>query len=93
MEPLSEIVSRAWGDSDFKARLISDPAAVFTEAGISVKEGTELRMVEDTESVRHFVLPAQPDGEELADAVLESASSGATTPGVLGIFSHMDQGG
>ena len=76
----SDIVARAWSDPDFKARLVSDPAAVLAEEGIAVQEGTELRVVENTDSIRHFVLPAHPGDEQLADAVLERVSGGMIDP-------------
>ena len=73
----ARIVSRAWSDPEFKARLISDPGAVFAEAGIPVPEGAELRVVEDGNEVRHFVVPAPPaDASELSDKELEKVAGG-----------------
>jgi hypothetical protein len=69
----SQIVARAWCDADFMQRLLSDPRAVLAENDLEVPPGTEVEVVlgthvkvDDTGSVRRFVLPAEaPD--ELTD--------------------------
>ena len=76
-EATAKIISRAWSDPEFKARLIGDPSAGFAEAGIPIPHGVELRVVEDTAEVRHFVLSERPDDPELADETLEKISAGA----------------
>jgi hypothetical protein len=77
----SQIVARAWCDADFMKRLRSDPRAMLAEHGldvpadtdVQVDEGTEAK-VEDTDAVRHFVLPANPPDdlmeEDLAGEVI-----------------------
>ena len=72
----ARVVAQAWSDPEFKARLISDPEAVLAEAGIPVPEGVELRVVEDTVNMRHFVLPGRPEDDELVDEVLERITAG-----------------
>jgi hypothetical protein len=59
----SQIVARAWADQEFKARLLTDPDAVLRENGIDVEGGARALVVEDTERVRHFILPPSPAGE------------------------------
>jgi hypothetical protein len=51
------IVARAWHDDAFKARLIASPNDVFKEFGVDVT-GVTLKIVEDTATERHIVLPA-----------------------------------
>ena len=74
------LVSEAWSDEDLKQRLIADPANVLQEHGIEVPEGIELKVMEDTDEVRHLVLPASPsDGlsdEELTCSVGFDSFSG-----------------
>lgn len=53
----AELLQRVWEDDAFKARLKADPRAVMTEMGIPVPEGVELRVVEDTDTVKHLPLP------------------------------------
>ena len=74
------IVARAWADADFKSRLLSNPDAVMREHGLEPPAGAEIRVIEDSEGVRHFVLPASPSGdlseEELSPAVGADSFSG-----------------
>ena len=77
-EAAAKIVSRAWSDPEFKARLLSDPAAVFELEGILIPDGVEVRAVEDSTDLRHFVLPAAPaDVGELTDEALETIAAAA----------------
>ena len=63
----SQIVARAWCDDAFMQRLLSDPRAVLAEHGLEGLPGMEVEvvlgtevMVDDTDTVRRFVLPANP---------------------------------
>lgn len=58
-----QIVARAWADEAFKERLLLEPKAVLREHGLEVAPEIVVKVVEDTEGVRHFVLPANPIGE------------------------------
>jgi hypothetical protein len=68
------LVARAWSDEDLKERLIENPRSVLEEFGIDVPDDVELRVVEDTDEVRHLVLPASPT-DDLEDEDL-TASTG-----------------
>ncbi|MBD2287819.1 NHLP leader peptide family natural product precursor [Microcystis wesenbergii FACHB-1317] len=76
-----EIVARAWRDEAFKQQLLSNPKAVLTEAGMSVPEGTQLQIVEDTPTLRHLVLPVASAGGSLtlSEAELELMAGGDST--------------
>jgi hypothetical protein len=65
----SQIVAQVWADEDFKQRFLDNPRGVLAEYGIETPEGVDLRVVEDTPEVRHFVLPPPP-AEELTDEPL-----------------------
>jgi hypothetical protein len=52
-----EVVAKAWSDESFKERLKQDPHGVLAEHGIEVPQGTQVNVVEDTDSVQHLVLP------------------------------------
>ncbi len=56
----AKVVAKAWADVAFKEKLISDPAAVLKAEGIEVPQGVNLKVVEDTATVRHLVLPVLP---------------------------------
>jgi hypothetical protein len=57
------IIARAWADDEFKNQLLANPKAVLREHGIELPATIEVRLVEDTPEVRHFVLPASPSGD------------------------------
>ena len=53
----ARVVARAWADSDFKARLLSDPREALAELGIDLPENTpHLAVVENTEDVHNLVV-------------------------------------
>ena len=66
-----QLVSRAHRDEPFKRRLLADPIAAAEEAGIQVpyefKARSKIRVVQDTDSVRHLVLPVSPGDRAAAD--------------------------
>jgi hypothetical protein len=73
-----KVIATAWSDDDYKARLVADPAAVLSEAGVDLEEGVSIKVVEDTADVRHFVLPAAPAEGELSEDALEQVAGGTT---------------
>ncbi|MBI5524049.1 MAG: NHLP leader peptide family natural product precursor [Desulfarculus sp.] len=56
----AKVVARAWADEIYKKKLISDPAVVLKAEGIEVPQAAQLKVVEDTTTLRHLVLPAMP---------------------------------
>jgi hypothetical protein len=73
-----QVVAQAWSDEAFKRRLLAEPATVMREQGLDVPPGVELRVVENTGTVAHLVLPAKPAEGELSEAQLERAAGGMT---------------
>ena len=71
----AKLVARAWTDEAFKAKLLADPAAALKEAGIEVPDGMTVKVVENTDTVFHLVLPPKPD-VELSDEDLEELAAG-----------------
>jgi Nitrile hydratase, alpha chain len=83
-----KVISQAWADPSYKARLLADPASVLAESGVALPPGVEIRAVENTASVVYLALPAKPS-EELSDDALEAVAGGSTagsagTVGTLG---------
>lgn len=76
---IGQIVSKAWSDPVFKQRLLANPASIAREYGLEVPAGIELRVVEDTDSVHHVILPPKPSSRELSDAQLEQVAGGLAT--------------
>ena len=53
----ARVVARAWVDSDYKARLLSEPMSALREMGYSLPETTpQLEVVENTPDVHHLVV-------------------------------------
>ena len=73
-------------DPDYRANFDSDPVAAVAEHGIEVQPDSELRVVEDSDEVFHFVFP--PDfNAKMGDEVLDMAAGGGKcfAQGVAGI--------
>jgi Nitrile hydratase, alpha chain len=82
-----KLVARAWCDPAFKAKLIADPQAVLREAGMAVPAGATVKVVENTGTHLHFVLPPKPVGQ-LSDEALDEVAGGAgPIPGKTGFWS------
>ena len=73
---IEKIIATAWMDEGFKQRLLSDPAASLKEEGVEMPPGVEVRIVEDTETVQHLVLPMKPSSQELSDEELVGVAGG-----------------
>ena len=74
----TELFNRAWTDDAFAARLESDPKAVLAELGGQVGDDVEIRVVRDTEAVKHLHIPAAPSEGEVTDGDLLGAQGGST---------------
>jgi len=74
--PLGKVIAKALQDEAFKQQLITDPAAVLKVEDIEIPAGLTVKVVADTESVRHIVLPAVGKGELSADELDGVAGAG-----------------
>jgi len=74
-----KVVAKAWGDHDFKAKLLADPKTVLKENGVAIPEDVELRVVENTEEIVHLILPPVPTGQ-LSEEELEKVAGGEIAP-------------
>jgi hypothetical protein len=75
-----KLVARAWRDPAFKAKLIADPQAVLKDAGMAVPAGATVKVVENTGTHFHFVLPAKPSGALSDEELDRAAGAGVTGP-------------
>jgi hypothetical protein len=73
------IITKAWADDAFKNKLLSDPAATLRAEGVEVPTGLDVRVLEDTAEVVHYVLPRRPG--ELSDVELDGVAGGASSSG------------
>lgn len=56
----ADIVAKYYGDPDFKAKMDADPTATLQAEGWKVPEGKSIKLLFDTDNLRHVVLPT-PD--------------------------------
>lgn len=54
------IVAKAWTDDQFRTALIANPDKVLAENGFQIPAGLGFQIVEDTDTVRHLILPPRP---------------------------------
>lgn len=79
-EALATIQSKAVKDAAFRAELKKDPkAAVEKLLGVKVPQGLSIKVVEDSSSAVHLVLPPA-DAGALGDKELRSVAGGANIP-------------
>src|SRR5437899_3257117 len=71
-----QLVSRAWADAAFKAKLLADPAAVLKENGLAPPAGKQIKVVENTDKVIYLILPTQPSAAELSEEELQRVAGG-----------------
>jgi len=70
------LVADAWADDALKQRLLSDPAAVLKERGITTPPNVQIKTIEDTANVMHLVLPMKPAAAELSEEELSTVAGG-----------------
>ena len=82
IEPMAgKVMKLALADEAFKTKLLSDPKSAIAEAmGLTLPESLEIRVYEDTPTVKHLVLPVNPFNSELSDADLELVAGGKLSP-------------
>ena len=81
----SKLIEKAMQDPAFRAKLVADPKAVIEkELGRKLPDGVSVRVLEDSASAVHLVLPPAPAKGQLSDAELESVAGGAAPTFVCG---------
>ena len=64
---IASVVAEALESEEARRRLIDDPAAVLTGAGLVIPEGVKVVVHENTEDTFHLVLPSRPGPEQELD--------------------------
>lgn len=84
------LYARFHGDATFRNRLETDGSAMLREIGYVLPPGIEAKVVANTPTLVHFVLPPDPN-TELGDEALSVVSGGSTagTAGSLGTLSSV----
>lgn len=78
---MQQMVVRCWTDAEFKTQLLADPVAILQTQGVQVPVGVQVRVVQDSDQVVHWVLPSRPS--ELSDAALAAVAGGRALRGDL----------
>ena len=72
----TKILSKAAEDGEFRTRLLTDPrATISTELGMTIPEGFDVAVHEDSGTTAHLVLPPSP---ALTEAELEKVAGGVS---------------
>ena len=64
----AEVIAKAWKDGAYRDRLLADPNAVFTEAGVTIPAGTTVKVLPNSENVHHIVIPAADRWAEVEES-------------------------
>ncbi len=62
-EVKSAAIAKAWEDPAFKLRLLENPPEALKELGAELAKGAELKVMEDTPELHHWVIPMPPPGD------------------------------
>jgi nitrile hydratase subunit alpha len=67
----------------YRSRTVSDPRGVLREFGLTLRDGTEVRVVDSTADMRYLVVPRRPDGTDSLDE--EELASLVTRDSMIGV--------
>lgn len=59
----ADIVAKYYGDPDFKAEVDADPTRILKAEGLEIPEGAKVKLLFNTESLLHIVLPGPLEGQ------------------------------
>ena len=59
----ADIVAKYYGDPDFKAEVDADPTRILKAEGLEIPEGAKVKLLFNTESCLHIVLPGPIEGQ------------------------------
>jgi len=83
----AKVIAKAWADDAYRQRLNDDPGGVLADACITVPAGVELRVVENTSTVVHLVVPTAPGDGEISEEALGQVSGGTSMMCCVGFAS------
>lgn len=71
---LQKIIAKCWTDSDFKRKLILDPAATLAQEGVIIDSKIKINVLENSDKAINMVIPQY--STDLSDETLEGVSGG-----------------
>lgn len=87
---IAESIARAWKDSDFKSKLLSDPKGTLADAGASIDSDHQVSVVENTPSLTHAVLPRKEDQAAHSDQIDAALDELRNMPDGMEVRVHRD---
>ncbi len=67
----AKIVAKAWADEDYKKNLLDNTEAVLKDEGFEISGGLKIKIIEEPENTKIFVLPKKNDDFEKIEKVDE----------------------
>jgi uncharacterized membrane protein YgcG len=86
---IAEVIRKAWAAGAGREALLRNPSQVLREAGLDLPEGQTVTILEDTQAVRHLVLPATVT-DEVRQEVLALLSQAIPLPVGLELRLHQN---
>lgn len=71
---MAKLIAKVWSDESFKDRLFADPKAVLAAEGITVPEGADVKVLEQTEKQLYLVIPRRPEAKNSEEADVRKAA-------------------
>jgi hypothetical protein len=71
-----QFFERVRTDETFKQRFLKEPKSVLTEIGIEIPDSVEIKIHEDTPTLKHLVIPADTSSDELNESELNMVAGG-----------------
>ena len=67
----AKIVAKAWADEDYKKNLLNNTETILKDEGFEIPAGLKIKIIEEPENTKIFVLPKQSDDFEKIEKVDE----------------------
>lgn len=67
----AKLIAKAWSDESFKERLQTDSRAVLEAEGISIPQGADVKVLEQTDTQFYIIIPKLPVGMSHTDLLAE----------------------
>jgi len=64
-EKFKKLVAKLYANPELKERFIKNPKDVLRDEGITVADDVDLKIIQDSETMKHFVLPYVKPGATL----------------------------
>ncbi|WP_372573312.1 hypothetical protein [Ruegeria jejuensis] len=74
----SDFIRKVWSDEAFARDLLADPKTVLAPYGIVTADDVEIKVVCDSDKLKHICIPAAPSEGEIGEEDLFRAQGGST---------------